>query len=442
MRIRDRLTWTLSVTALIAVTLLGSIIYIFTATFHELEFFSRLEERVSITEIMFLENDAELESTVRDRFLQTLDEEEEYAISFQPSGVDSLEKLFPPGFASEIQNKKRVQFWQGDRQGVGVHYYLPRGEYAVVVTALDKFGLRKLDFLRKVLLLGGFCLVGILVLIDRLALSQALKPLENTSQKASSITADRLDLRLHVKNPNDEIGKVANAFNKMLDRLQNAFEAQRLFVRNASHEIKNPLTAISGEAEVLLQKKRSPEEYQQALQTVLSESTRLQVLISQLLDLEKTDALFDLPNPEIFPLDQVLLESIEHFPSPRFKLEFDPGDEDSLVYGSKYLLQTALINVLDNALKYSGNKAVTVAFSNQDDKLTIIIADEGQGIPEEDVDKIFQAFFRSSNARTKQGHGIGLALVKKIIDLHNGEIQYNSVEGKGTAVVINLPQYP
>lgn len=441
MKIRDRLTWILSITAVLAITILAVLVYISTAKFHEQEFFSRLEERVAITELIFLENDEEIESTIRDKFLQTLDEEEEYAISLKPTGIDSLKNMFPLDFAELIQEKNSVQFWQENRQGVGIHYYLPKGEYAVIVTAVDTFGQRKLNFLRKILLSGGLLAVLLLVVVDRLALSRALYPLENKIRRASSITADRLDLRLHVKNPLDEIGSMAQAFNNMLDRLQNSFEAQRLFVRNASHEIQNPLTAIRGEAEVLLQKLRSPEEYQEAMAVILKESSRLQVLIRQLLDLEKTDALSIVPDPEVFSIDECLLESIDLFPSGRFKLVFQDDEEPHLVLGSRHLIQTALQNIIDNALKYSEVKPVTISYSQIDQQHLITVSDVGIGIPAEDLPNISQPFFRSVNARTLKGHGIGLALVKKIISLHKGEVLYKSKMGIGTSVIIQLPSY-
>lgn len=442
MKIRDRLTWTLSITSLVSIALLGVTVYISTAKFHEQEFFSRLEERVSITEMIFLEDDREIESAVRDRFLQTLDEEEEYAISLKPSGVDSLKNMFPASFAQLIQEKKTVQFWDGDKQGVGVHYYLPKGEYAVVVTAIDTFGQRKLSFLRRILLIGGLLAIIFLVGVDRWALSRALLPLENKIRKISTVTIDSLDKRLDVKNSKDEIGKLALAFNHVLDRLENSFDAQRQFVRNASHEIQNPLTAIRGEAEVLLQRARSASEYQDALNTILNEASRLQVLIKQLLDLEKTEALSVLPDPGVLPLDECLLESIDLFPLGRFTLNFDlEGDKEYLVYGSRPLIRTALQNLIDNALKYSEVKPVTIGISSKDGNHLIIIKDQGIGIPEDELMKISHPFYRARNARIQKGHGIGLALVFKILKLHKGNVQFKSKIGEGTQVEICFPAY-
>ncbi len=441
MKIRDRLTWLLSITAVAAIATVGILVYIFTSRFHEREFFNRLEKRVALTELIFLEKNQAIEQAVRDKFLQTLDAEKEFAITLHPSGIDSLHRLFPEGLAGRIKQEEVVKFWQGERQGVGRLYHLPAGDYAVIVTAVDTFGRSKLNFLRKILLIGGVTAVLLLVVVDRLGIAAALRPLEDKIHRASDISADRLDLRLEVNNPDDEIGEVAIAFNRMLDRLQASFEAQRQFVRNASHEMRNPLTAISGQIEVLLGKTRSPEEYQATLQIIQAEADRLQLLMRQLLDLEKTEALSQLPEPKVFPLDQCLLEAIEPFPPQRIQLDLALDDGQHNVKGSFPLLRTALQNIVDNALKYSSDQPVKVSCHRRGQCFEIMVEDRGIGIPQADLEQIFQPLFRSSNARRKQGHGIGLTLVKKIADLHNGTLKIASETGEGTTVTLRLPTF-
>lgn len=438
-KIRDRLAGMLLLASFLVIAVLSTIVYFFTARFHEQEFYSRLEERVELTELIFLENDKELEQTVRDRFLQTLDEELEYAIPFSAVGKDSLNQLFLPDFAQKIEDQAVVRFKQGDRYGLGRKYSLPKGDFVVVVTAEDTFGQRKLNFLKNVLSWGGLCAGLLLVIVGRFGLERALMPLENKIRRASAISAERLDLRLNVENPEDEIGRVSLAFNGMLDRLQDAFEAQRLFVRHASHEMKNPLTAIGGEAEVLLQKTRSAEEYQDALRVVLKESNKLQALINQLLSLEKTEAMAILPNPMNFSLDHCLLEVIEQFPADRMQLDFQPKEGENLLKGNPHLLGTAFQNLIDNALKYSGDKPVKVSFACKGTDYNIQVIDQGIGIPASDLNRIYQPFFRSSNVLGHKGHGIGLALVKKIVELHKGGINVSSTPGEGTIVNLILP---
>lgn len=439
MKIRDRLTITLSLTVFFAVSCLGLSIYFFTANFHKKEFFSRLEERVQLTELIFLEKNELVTQAVRENFLHTLDEEIEYVITLEPKGLDSLDRLFYPGFSQEILTKKAIQFWQGNRQGLGKFYDLPKGEYAVVVTAVDKFGQTKLRFLRRIIVAGVFLCSIILVGVSWFTATSALQPLAKKIQQAKRISASQLDLRLEITTPEDEMGQLAIAFNNMLDRLQAGFQAQKNFVSNASHEIRNPLTAIIGEAELLLVKDRSLEEYKEALRIISTEAERLRVLTQQLLDLEKAESLASLPNPEVEAIDLCLLEVLEKFPSKRLKLSILSTEKERLVTANRYLLQTAISNLVDNALKYSGDKRVTVELDEIQGLYHLKIIDQGIGIPAQDLPNIFRPMHRARNARNSKGHGIGLTLAQKIIELHGGKITLKSEEGAGTEVLVTIP---
>ena len=438
MKIRDRLTYNLSITGFIAVTILGVLVYSFSAQFYQQQFFNRLDERVALSELMFLE-DEETKQAIRDQFLKMLDEEEEYAISMQPSGLDSMRQLFAESLPLRILENDVIRFIEKDRLGVARKYKLDRGEYVVVVTAVDTIGKQNLRFLKRILIIGGIGVILLLVIVYRVGIIRALDPLENKIRRASLISADKLDTRLHVQNPSDEVGELAIAFNRMLDRLQGAFEAQKHFVRNASHEMKTPLTAIRGEIEVLLTKERSSEEYESTLKIIKKETERLQELIQQLLDLEKTDALSTISDPEQLMLGDLILETIEQFPHHRIKLDFGPDSSDYMIRGNRSLIQTAFTNLIDNALKYSQNKPITISFNKENYQLKVCVIDHGIGIPEADIEQIFQPFFRAQNARAEKGHGIGLALVKKIIALHKGMIEYQSRPETGTKVSIYLP---
>jgi signal transduction histidine kinase len=439
MKIRDRLALILSLTALLVVTALGVSVYVFTAKFHKEEFFDRLEERVQITKLIFLERDSLITQRVRESFLHTLDEELEFVISLQPSGLDSLDRLFYPGLSGSLPSAKSLRFWQGERQGVARRYDLPQGQYAVVVTAVDKFGQTKLHFLQRILLFGTPLCVLLLVSVSWLATDQALKPLAQKIQKARSISANKMDVRLRVENPEDEIGQLSTAFNGMMDRLQAGFEAQKQFVKNASHEILNPLTAIIGEAEVLLEKPRSNEEYRDALRVISAEAERLKVLTQQLLDLEKAESMSILPNPELESLEVCLLEVLEKYQTRRIHLHIEAMEEGLQVLVNLTLLQSALSNLVDNALKYSGDKPVHIRLHAEDGICFLSFRDEGIGIPQEDMANIYQPMHRARNARNVKGHGIGLPLAKKVIELHGGTIDINTQENKGTEVLVTLP---
>ena len=439
MTIRTRLTWIFAISALLVVLLMGTAIYVQVDRFHERAFTKRLQERVALTELIFLEKNAVIEEAVRNRFLQTLDSELEYVIPYSPAGKDTLNRKFGPELATRLYSRKAMQFTQGKRTGFSKHYVLPEGEFIVIVTAIDTFGQTSLNYLKKLLL--GCAILSLLVigLASYIGTNHALRPLKSQIEGVRLIGKGKIDHRLPVPTSDDEISQLAKAFNSMLDSLQNSFQAQRQFVRNASHEMRTPLTAIKGEAELMLDKDRSNAEYRKALGIIRTEANRLQLLIAQLLDLEKAESLAILPNPRIFPIDQCLLEAIDAFPSERLQLDFDTSNKDHFIYGSAELMRTALSNIVDNALKYSGHEMVRISFTRFSNQYLISIQDKGIGIPSGDFQKIFQPFFRSSNARNLNGHGIGLSLAHRIITLHKGELSLQSEQNHGTTVTITFP---
>jgi signal transduction histidine kinase len=440
MKIRNRLTLTYAVAAIIVLTVLGELVYYFTARFHEKEFAERLVERVQVTEQIFLEKDEVLGQAVRDKFLQRLDQEEEYIITLKQSGLDSLDNLFYEGLSRDIATSRTLSFSKDKRQGVAKIYDLPNGKFAVVVTAVDVFGKTKLDFLKNILIVGMLLGLAILVMVGWFSSQQALRPLEDKIKKASKISASNLNLRLEVKHPDDEIGELTIAFNRMLDRIQAGLEAQRGFVANASHEIRNPLTAIIGEADLLLEKDRPVAEYKATLQNIVTEAERLQKLANQLLELSKAEAMNSLPELHAVSLDQLLLETVERFPAERIHLDFEECKKPPVIYANPPLLQTAFSNIIDNALKYSENQLITIEFREIANEFQVRVSDKGIGISAEDLKHIYVPLFRSRNAHKLRGHGVGLPLARRIILLHKGQLLVTSKgEAQGTEVIITLP---
>ncbi|MBK9013119.1 MAG: HAMP domain-containing histidine kinase [Saprospiraceae bacterium] len=439
MKIRNRLTITYALTAFLTLAAGGVFIYWFSARFHHQEFFRRLEERVDVTEQIFLEKNETVTQAVREKFLHTLDEEIEYVLTLQKSGLDSLDGIFKQGLGQEIQQGKAVFFWQQERQGVCKRYKLSGGDYVVVVTAVDIFGQSKLDNLHKILIVGTFLGSLVLISVGYWAAGRALRPLETKILKASQISAQKLDLRLEVDNPDDEIGQLAIAFNSTLDRLQAAFEAQRRFISNASHELRNPMTAIIGETEVLLAKERSPKEYRAALQIIQTEAERLEQLTNDLLGLASSDSMGKLPSPELLALDGLLLEVLDKFPAERQLLKIPDFDSVPMILASRSLLASALRNLVENAFKFSGNQPVTVEMAQVPNGCIIKVSDTGIGIPAAELGNIYQPLYRARNARRFRGTGFGLPLAKKVIEIHGGNLEVQSEEDSGTTATVFLP---
>ncbi|MEL6592347.1 MAG: HAMP domain-containing sensor histidine kinase, partial [Bacteroidota bacterium] len=297
----------------------------------------------------------------------------------------------------------------------------------------------------------GILLVGLLVSLILIypvslwAAQRALRPLSTKIRKAQRITASNLHLRLQVLNEKDEIGQLALTFNEVLDRLEMAFEMQKNFISNASHEIRNPITAIQGESEIILTKERSPKEYQEALQMINQESNRLGALVTALLDLSKTSAedteLIQVP----IRLDEVLIDLVaelaQRHDHNRFQLQFDemPEDTDQLIIqGNPPLLRVAFINLLENAAKFSDPNPVQISLRLDDDRLEVVIRDHGIGIPAEDFSHILEPLYRASNARSYKGFGIGLAMTDRILNLHCGKLAFTSRESEGTTARVSF----
>jgi signal transduction histidine kinase len=243
-----------------------------------------------------------------------------------------------------------------------------------------------------------------------------------------------------------ELADLTRTFNNMLERLQISFDLQSNFINNASHELRNPLTAILGQTEITLSKTRTISEYRSALNNIDLEAYRLDTLVNGLLKLAKAD--FDSKGLviEALRVDQILIEIKQNLdvanPENRIKLDFDqlPDDEHALTLsGSETLIKVALSNILENACKFSDNKKVTLKLLTDAGHILLTITDEGIGIPPDELKNIFEPFYRGSNVRNLEGFGFGLPLAYRIVKLHSGDIRVSSQMGKGTIVKIKLP---
>jgi signal transduction histidine kinase len=261
-------------------------------------------------------------------------------------------------------------------------------------------------------------------------------------EEVNTITEDNLNYRLKLKKKAavDEIDELILTFNALLSRIQRAFVAQRRFVQNASHELKTPLTAIMAEVELALARDRPTEEYQRTLQVVMQETDRLAKITQGLLTLtrlEEGSLKTEMNNVHVETLLQQTLSSFRlHHPEREVVREGEVAD--TYVVGNEHLLQTALLNILDNAYKYSSDR-INVDLQLEDHKVMIQIKDHGIGIPMADLKKIKSPLYRGSNAHAIAGAGLGLSLVDRIVSVHSGSFEILSREGEGTECRIELP---
>jgi signal transduction histidine kinase len=311
------------------------------------------------------------------------------------------------------------------------------------------------------LLLAGLltllvALVGAYWLADRL-----LWPVNAITRTAQEISETDLSRRLNIRT-RDELGELAGTFDRMLDRLQAAFDRQRQFTADASHELRTPLTIIGLETARALEGRRSPEDYRAALEVIHSENTFMSRLVNELLTLARMDAGQVTLERERLDLSDVTLEVAERFGklAATKGIRLQVGELPELpVLGDRQYLAQMIGNLVDNAIKYSPENhdrqwvqlETGSAPADQPTAAWVRVSDNGPGIPGEDQPRLFDRFYRVDRARSHNpgedplgeaipGSGLGLSIVQWIAQMHGGQVTVRSAVGQGSVFEVWLPR--
>ncbi|MCL6444999.1 MAG: HAMP domain-containing protein [Alicyclobacillus sp.] len=273
--------------------------------------------------------------------------------------------------------------------------------------------------------------------------SAAVRPIDQMIRLVSRIQADHLNERLPTPKGKDEVSRLAQTFNQMLNRIEASFEQQARFVADVSHEIRTPLTTIQGYAELLGRwGKQDPEVVDKAIQVIRKEAVRLRNLTNDMLtlaDLESSSKGL----PKRADAVRLVNEVVEPYTllHPEHRIEVDAPSSCWVAMPPEHL-RRVLTNLVDNAIKYTPEGGeIRITISKQQGHANIAVTDTGQGIPEEDLPHIFERFYRVDKARSRAagGNGLGLAIVKELIEYHGGKIQASSRVGQGTTMQFTLP---
>ncbi len=436
----------------VTLVLLSAGIYYFTTRYAFNDFYKRLEIRAVVMARSMLDHEEASKAVlqeVREMHLERLPDEREFYFKVEPGAgftAASMETNLPVSFFNQVAETGEATFNKGDTFYAGILYEAKSGNHIVIVSADNYNNVTLLSYLRKIFL-GGIVIALLLGLAISIVISRRVfDPVKEISNRVREISSQNLHLRLDTKDQADEISELSRTFNKMLDRLETAFATQNNFVSNASHELNTPLTAIIGQAEVTLSKDRSREDYEQSLRVILSRAERLHEITRSLLYLAQTGFKgrgeeFDHVRADQLLWDvKTMIDKIHPDNQVQLNLSLMPENPERLrIRGNERLLQIALSNILSNAIKYSGNKPVTMSIGTTDNDVVIVINDQGIGIPPQDLKFIFDPFYRASNTKSYEGYGIGLPLTRNIVRLHEGLIQVNSRENTGTDVQLNFP---
>jgi len=274
---------------------------------------------------------------------------------------------------------------------------------------------------------------------------RALAPVGRMADQARTITAERLNERLPIVTPDDELGHLATIFNETFARLERSFEQLRRFTADASHELRTPLTAIRSVGEVGLREHREERAYREIIGSMLEEADRLGRLVDSLLTLSRADAGQGKLNLEHVDLTEFAREVVNHLGVlAEEKRQTLSVETTAPVYATvdRLVLRQAIINLVDNAIKYSPEGGrVRVLARNQPDGSALEVIDTGPGIAAEHREHIFDRFYRVDKARSRElgGTGLGLAITRWAVEAHGGRIEVESEDGNGSLFRIRLP---
>lgn len=331
----------------------------------------------------------------------------------------------------------------GDYTTVGRKHTVEGIDYFVFVSDKDLPGQHELDILQKTMVIGWGLSLVLSYIAGLFFASKAMQPVKRVVREVNHITKDNLGHRLGgIRNPGnpDELDELILTFNALLDRIESAFVAQKRFLQHASHELKTPLTAIMGEAELALAKERSAEEYTRTLDVVVSEAERLIRITQGLLTLSRLEEGFFREHTEAIDINQLFASAVQtlRIVYPHREIRIIGNVDPPFVTGNAQLLNIVFNNVLDNALKYS-HREVVVTLERVNGEAVVQITDYGIGIPEDELGRVTAAMFRARNASHVSGAGLGLSLVKRVMDAHGGSFNIDSAPDRGTTCTLTFP---
>jgi heavy metal sensor kinase len=264
---------------------------------------------------------------------------------------------------------------------------------------------------------------------------RALSPVERMALRAREITAERMGARIDVENPLDELGLLAQAFNETLARLESSFEQLKRFTADASHELRTPLTAIRSVGEIGIQQDGDRDHYREVIGSMLEETERLSRLVENLLTISRADSgqiRLKQSTIALMPLVQGASSLLDVLAEERRQTLSIDGDDSIYVEADGVILRQVVINLLDNAIKYSSQGGhISVRVVHSDPGFACVeVEDCGPGIPPEHRDKVFDRFYRIDEARSREagGAGLGLALAKWGAEAHGGRIELDSTK--------------
>ena len=437
MNIKVRLSLLFVGTFLLVLSVILFSIYFSNADFRKNDFFERLEHRtLNIVNILKSKPEIDKETFNKIDQFDVGRMHQEKIMVFDNSNQLIYNAGLPMGPENYLKIFRTEQFekvYQGTEidgtEIFGLEDGAPNGQFVVIVSGYDIYGRRKLTYLLQViffsLAVGTVLTFGASYFFIR----EVFKPIEQLNLSIQSIDEQNLNSQLPVKKSKDELNQLAINYNQMLTRLKIAFETQSVFVQNVSHELKTPLARISTQVEKALSMIPEPKgEAHNLLESSLDEIKNQGEVIESLLLLQRLQSMAPITRFKV-RLDELFFQAQEEIllQYPKLLIHFDldstiESDSQLVIMGNPLLIKICYVNLMKNAALYSPDKNVEVVFSSQEGKTQICISNAGS-VPL-NAENIFQAFRRGENTGDEHGYGLGLSIVKRIIEMTPGTISY------------------
>lgn len=452
MKIVDKQTIRIPLILSVSLIIFSTNIYLFYSNFRENEFYLYLRNNGITIEKMIVDEN------ISANLLHTLDDlkeniytQEQYVIYDREGRVVYKSRYAIPHlteyrrqevFKHEIEFKKdgyeRTIFVSNNNKFKKI--------FIIEAAGYDLSGFNKQRNLLLILIVSSALLLSVITLTTRYYIRKYLKPIGKIARRMKRISSKNLQQRIPESTLDNEIGQMAHTFNDLLDRLDESYTQQRNFVSYVTHELRTPLSILLGNAQVTLMKQRSVEEYKQTVENFQYDINSMIRLVNSLLELARMNA-----DAQSVPFSDVRVDELLWAASDMVKqnkndyhinIEFDEipeNDEAMIVFGNAELLILVFRNLMENACKYSDNKKVLVKIFFETNRIILEFIDEGVGMSASELEHIFEAFYRNEKTKDVSGHGVGLPLSKRILEIHSGAISVQSTENEGSVFRIELP---
>jgi signal transduction histidine kinase len=446
MNIKIRLSFQFTIIVTGILLFFSLLVYYFSYSRHVSRFRENILDSAKNYATLFI-NVAEVDSMLLKRIQEATItwEREELAITDSVFNIlysNNIEYLTDTEILEKHSYRNSNYFSVTDKEGVFYRHSFGNRTYYVFALAYDKTRSVYLEELRKILFWSILFSVWLSVLLSYLFASRAIRPISQIIKSVKEINSLRLNSRLDEGDRKDELDQLSVTFNEMLSDLEVAFRNQEDFVSNASHELRTPLSVMISETDYFLSRERKSDEYVNHITELIRDLKKINTLLNSLLELAQVNKDKSIVFTPV-RIDEIVFDAIQHiknkYPEHKIipKIQYPDNEKDLIISGNEGLLDISFKNILDNACKFS-NEDVLVGFDISSEHINVLVSDSGTGIPEAEIQNIWEPFKRGSNVKFIGGFGIGLTLVARIMELHDAEINIKSKVNKGTEISIQF----